>query len=119
MQHSTSPQESVAITQNSKLKTQNFAFDYENPRTIEGRGALRADSHDLAALRLERCLTALRDAHGDMLEIGCGAGRNLRAFAHYRPDLRLHGMDISRAALDEAAQAGGPIDYRLGDALDL
>jgi SAM-dependent methyltransferase len=96
-----------------------FAFDYEDPRTIEGRGLLRADTRDLAALRLERCLAALRDARGDLLEIGCGAGRNLRAFAHYRPDLRLHGSDISERALHEARAAGGPIDYRLGDALAL
>ena len=96
-----------------------FQFDYEDPRTVEGRGLLRADSHDLAALRLERCLTAIARRHGDLLEIGCGAGRNLRAFAHYRPDLHLAGVDISRIALDEAEQAGGPIDYRLGDALNL
>ena len=96
-----------------------FAFDYEDPRTIEGRGLLRADTRDLAALRLERCLAALQGAHGDLLEIGCGAGRNLRAFAHYRPDLRLHGADISERALAEARAAGGPIEYRLGDALAL
>ena len=96
-----------------------FQFDYEDPRTIEGRGGLRVDSHDLAALRLERCLTALHDAHGDLLEVGCGAGRNLRAFAHYRPDLRLQGVDISTRALEEAWQAGGPIIYKLGDALNL
>ncbi|MGI8587366.1 MAG: class I SAM-dependent methyltransferase [Chloroflexia bacterium] len=96
-----------------------FRFDYEDPATVEGRGALRADSHDLAGLRLERCLDALADAEGRLLEIGCGAGRNLRAFAHYRPDLDLHGTDISRLALTEAERAEGPIAYRLGDALDL
>src|SRR4051794_21909750 len=96
-----------------------FQFDYEDPRTVEGRGQLRVDSHDLAALRLERCLNAIRDVHGDLLEIGCGAGRNLRAFAGYRPDLRLHGMDISQIALNEARQMGGPIEYALGDALNL
>src|SRR5579859_5548598 len=96
-----------------------FAFDYEDPRTVEGRGALRADTQDLAALRLERCLVALRGVSGRLLEIGCGAGRNLRAFAHYRPDLTLQGVDISRVALEEAAAAGGPIVYRLGDALHL
>ena len=96
-----------------------FQFDYEDPRTVEGRGGLRTDSHDLAALRLERCLTALAGRTGSLLEVGCGAGRNLRAFAHYRPDLQLHGTDISRVALTEAAEAGGPIVYTLGDALHL
>ena len=93
-----------------------FQFNYEDPRTVEGRGVLRVDTHDLAALRLERCLTALAAARGTLLEIGCGAGRNLRAFAHYRPDLTLQGVDISRQALAEARAAGGPIRYALGDA---
>ncbi len=96
-----------------------FQFDYEDPRTVEGRGGLRTDSHDLAALRLERCLAALTGQQGSLLEVGCGAGRNLRAFAHYRPDLQLQGTDISRVALHEAAVAGGPIVYTMGDALDL
>ena len=77
------------------------------------------DTHDLAALRLERCLAALVGATGTLLEIGCGAGRNLRAFRRYRPDLVLHGVDLSQIALDEARRAGGRITYTRGDALHL
>ena len=96
-----------------------FAFDYEDERTVEGRGEVRVDTHDLAALRLERCLAALVGATGTLLEIGCGAGRNLRAFRRYRPDLVLHGVDLSQIALDEARRAGGRITYTRGDALHL
>jgi SAM-dependent methyltransferase len=117
--HAASPTDSGAAPAAGQSVYPSFAFDYEDPRTVEGRGALRADTRDLAALRLERCLTALAGAHGDLLEVGCGAGRNLRALAYYRPDLRLHGVDISRTALAEAEAAGGPIEYREGDALHL
>lgn len=98
-----------------------FRFDYEDEKTVEGRGELRTGTRDLAALRLERCLQAIEGQSGDLLEIGCGAGRYTRAFSHYRPDLRVHGCDISRVALNEARQAdrSGHIEYRLGDALDL
>lgn len=96
-----------------------FAFDYEDTRTVEGRGDVRVDTRDLAALRLTRCLDALRDAHGALLEIGCGAGRNLRAFRRYRPDLVVHGVDLSQVALAEAHGYGGQITYTRGDALHL
>src|SRR4051812_46650642 len=102
-------------------KREPFRFDYEDTRTVEGRGALRTDSRDLAALRLGRCLDAIEQHTGQLLEIGCGAGRYLRSFQHYRPDLELHGCDISHIALDEAKKADveGAIDYKLGDALNL
>lgn len=98
-----------------------FRFDYEDTRTVEGRGELRKGTRDLAALRLERCLEAISDRDGTLLEVGCGAGRYTRAFLHYRPDLKVHGCDISQIALEEARQADrtGSIDYALGDALDL
>jgi len=98
-----------------------FRFDYEDVKTVEGRGELRTGTRDLAALRLERCLDAISTATGKLLEVGCGAGRYTRAFLHYRPDLDVHGCDISHVALSEAqaADATGKIKYRLGDALDL
>lgn len=98
-----------------------FHFDYEDLKTVEGRGELRTNTHDLAALRLERCLQAIEGVHGKLLEIGCGAGRYTRSFLHYRPELQLYGCDISHIALAEAraANATGKIEYKLGDALDL
>lgn len=98
-----------------------FQFDYEDTKTVEGRGELRTGTRDLAALRLERCLEAMEGTTGSLLEIGCGAGRYTRSFLHYRPDLKVHGCDISHVALDEARAADrtGKIEYKLGDALDL
>ncbi len=98
-----------------------FRFDYEDAKTVEGRGALLAGTRDLAALRLERCLEAMSGVRGKVLEIGCGAGRYTRAFLRYRPDLDVHGCDISHIALAEAQAADktGKINYRLGDALAL
>lgn len=109
----------TAPTASSALES--FRFDYEDKKTVEGRGELRTGTRDLAALRLERCLEAIEGATGDLLEIGCGAGRYTRAFLHYRPDLNVSGCDISHVALDEARAADTTrrIDYRLGDALDL
>lgn len=102
-------------------EAETFRFDYEDSHTVEGRGELRTGTRDLAALRLERCLDAIEGATGDLLEIGCGAGRYTRAFLHYRPDLTVSGCDISHIALNEAraADATGRIDYRTGDALAL
>ncbi|HYP21229.1 MAG TPA: class I SAM-dependent methyltransferase [Chloroflexia bacterium] len=104
-----------------KWEDQPFRFDYEDTSTVEGRGELRKGTRDLAALRLERCLEAISSHTGSLLEIGCGAGRYTRAFLHYRPELEVHGCDISQVALEEARQADrtGKIDYVLGDALDL
>jgi SAM-dependent methyltransferase len=113
----------MAVTDKQELEEiqEPFRFDYEDIRTVEGRGALRTDSRDLAALRLGRCLEAIEGRTGKLLEIGCGAGRYLRAFKHYRPDLELHGCDISHVALAEAEEANprGEIEYKLGDALSL
>src|SRR5439155_11134427 len=75
-----------------------FRFDYEDASTVEGRGELRTGTHDLAALRLERCLEAIAHERGKLLEVGCGAGRYTRAFLHYRPDLEVCGCDISHIA---------------------
>src|SRR5688500_12963568 len=98
-----------------------FIFDYEDTKTVEGRGELRTGTRDLAALRLERCLDAIKGVQGKLLEVGCGAGRYTRSFLHYRPDLEVHGCDISHIALAEAkaADTTGKIAYKLGDALNL
>ncbi len=56
-------------------------------------------------------------AHGDVLEIGVGTGRNLDAYAQ---DVRLIGIDLSLAMLDlaraRALQLGSDVDLQLGDA---
>src|SRR5690242_20269122 len=61
-----------------------------------------------------------RRAHGDVLEIAVGTGRNLR---YYAADVRLTGIDLSPAMLDVAKrQVAGlrrDVDLRLGDAEQL
>ena len=65
-----------------------------------------------------RWATAL--AHGDVLEIAVGTGRNLPL---YPADVRVVGIDISPAMLDlarhRAAESGRSADLRLGDAQSL
>lgn len=115
----------MVLTNQDQPQTQTedepFKFDYEDTKTVEGRGELRTGTRDLAALRLERCLEAIASVQGKLLEVGCGAGRYTRSFLHYRPDLQVYGCDISHIALAEARDAdkSGKIDYSLGDALAL
>src|SRR5205085_2264930 len=56
-------------------------------------------------------------AHGDVLEIAIGTGRNL---PYYPEDVRLTGVELSPAMLEvtrsRAAALGVDIDLRLGDA---
>ena len=56
-------------------------------------------------------------AHGDVLEIAIGTGRNL---PHYASDVRLTGIDVSPAMLqiarDVCRQLGREVDLRVGDA---
>ncbi|MEO8286931.1 MAG: class I SAM-dependent methyltransferase [Chloroflexota bacterium] len=111
----------MAVQEETTTSNEQFQFDYEDAKTVEGRGELRTGTRDLAALRLERCLEAISGTTGKLLEIGCGAGRYTRSFLHYRPDLDVYGCDISHIALDEARAADhtGKIHYELGDALNL
>jgi ubiquinone/menaquinone biosynthesis C-methylase UbiE len=59
-------------------------------------------------------------AHGDVLEIGVGTGRNL---PHYPPDVRITAMDASAEMLDiarsRAADLRRQVTLRVGDAQSL
>lgn len=63
---------------------------------------------------------ACRRADGEVLELAVGTGLNL---PHYRPDVRLTGIELSPAMLEQAktraARLGRRADLRLGDAEDL
>ncbi len=59
-------------------------------------------------------------AHGDILEIAVGTGRN---FPHYPGDIRVTGIDLSPNMIEiarrRARELGFEADLRLGDAQDL
>ncbi|HEU5423948.1 MAG TPA: class I SAM-dependent methyltransferase [Nitrolancea sp.] len=79
------------------------SYDVEDPHKIQGRDEVAVSDRSLAALRLRAALDALAGARGRLLVLGCGAGRYVRALERERPDLTLHGGDLSLTALHEAA----------------
>lgn len=93
------------------------AFDYESKRW----GASRIEPRPpyVQGLKLRLLLDALRDVKGDVVDIGCGAGNIVRAIAESRPDLRVHGVDVSGAALETARKAAPELDFQLAPAESL
>jgi SAM-dependent methyltransferase len=91
-------------------------YDIDDPKKIQGRDEVDLNDHSLAALRLREGLDALGDTYGRVLLLGCGAGRYVRALNRSRPDLRIHGGDLSLPALHEARQRDERSDYVALDA---
>jgi SAM-dependent methyltransferase len=91
-------------------------FDYE--AATWGAERLRAGERSIAGYRLSEALVHL-PARGRLLEVGCGAGRYLRALRDLRPGLALVGCDVSRAALARLREGAPEIETRLasGDSL--
>ncbi len=91
-------------------------FDYE--AALWGADVLRPGERSIAGYRLAEALVHL-PARGRLLEVGCGAGRYLRALRELRPELVLVGADLSRAALARLAALAPEVEARLvtGDAL--
>ena len=92
-------------------------FDYES-KTWGGNEVGLSPKY-LNALRLKYCLADLQDVHGRILEVGCGAGGMARAVKSYRPDLEVHGCDVSRSAIRIAKSRSGRVSYAVCDAYDL
>ena len=91
-------------------------FDYE--AALWGEDRLRPGERSIAGFRLAEALVHL-PASGRLLEVGCGAGRYLRALRELRPELALVGADLSRTALARLAALDPAIETRRvsGDAL--
>jgi ubiquinone/menaquinone biosynthesis C-methylase UbiE len=100
------------------MNTKTFVFDYEDESIIEGRGTGNLTDYDLATTRLERCVKAFAalSAGAKVLEVGCGAGRQARTLKTLRPELELHGADLSHRAIDEARSYNDGVEYRVADA---
>ena len=92
-------------------------FDYESK--LWGAHQVEAKPSYLGALRLEYALRDLNPISGKVLEIGCGGGSMTRAVKHYRPDLDLHGCDISEQAIQFAQHRAGGAEFRVGDTYNL
>jgi SAM-dependent methyltransferase len=98
------------------------AFDYQ--RVIFGAGReLRREDRNLGGVRLDRALRALEAEPGAragrILEAGCGVGRFTAPLAAHLPQARIAAVDLSAAAVAEAARRGGTAAYAVADALAL
>jgi SAM-dependent methyltransferase len=84
-------------------------FDYE--AATWGGDCVRPGERSIAGYRLAEALVLLPQ-RGRLLEVGCGAGRYLRALRELRPELALVGCDVSRAALSALAESAPEIETR-------
>ena len=85
-------------------------FDYEAARW--GEETIHPGERSIAGYRLAEALRFV-PARGRVLEVGCGAGRFLRAVGAARPGLVLVGADVSRSALAMLTSIAPKIDVRL------
>jgi SAM-dependent methyltransferase len=85
-------------------------FDYEAARW--GEETIHPGERSIAGYRLAEALRFL-PSRGRVLEVGCGAGRFLRAVSAARPELALTGVDVSRTALAALASLAPAIETRV------
>lgn len=85
-------------------------FDYE--AATWGADRLRPGERSIAGYRLAEALVHLPQ-RGRLLEVGCGAGRYLRALRELRPGLALVGCDVSRSALAQLRASAPEVETRL------
>lgn len=97
--------------------SQAAAFDYETKSW--GSSRLEPLPQYVQGLKLRLVLDALAGLRGDVVDIGCGAGNVARAIAERNPELTVHGVDISRTALELARQAAPELDFRFARAEQL
>ena len=91
------------------------AFDYESKRW--GAGHLAARPWFMNGLKLRYLLSDLAPVRGKVLDVGCGAGSVAKAVKRARPDLDVHGCDVSRSALAMAISPSAEgVDFRLAAA---
>ncbi len=95
------------------------SYSVEDPEKIQGRDEVAPNDRSLGGLRLMRALEAIPDSARDILLPGAGAGRYARALARARPGSRIHGGDLSHAAVEEARAAGGGPTYEVFDAEEI
>ena len=98
-------------------------YDYEAAEHVMGdyEAVGAGGRRDYAAMKVERALAALDGlAPGSrVLEVGCGAGATTRSMIGARPDLVIHGCDLSRTAIRTAQAFSGGIPYVVASATAL
>jgi ubiquinone/menaquinone biosynthesis C-methylase UbiE len=92
------------------------AFDYE--AALWGAETVRPGEWTIAGYRLDEALVHLPQG-GRILELGCGAGRFLRAIHRHRPEFELVGADVSRNALAILSENSPEIETRLVESRSL
>jgi ubiquinone/menaquinone biosynthesis C-methylase UbiE len=105
-------------------------FDYESKTW--GGGEVRLSPFCLGASQLKFALEDLKtikstdstgsprraDSTGSpprVLEVGCGAGRMVKAVKFYRPELEVLGIDISKKAILQARENSQGVEFLVGD----
>jgi len=94
------------------------AFDYTT-RIFGDEAIIDPRGPSWASVRMRRCLASLAEVRGQVLEVGCGAGRCIRTIRHQRPDLAAFGCDLSDRAIETARGHRDGVRYEVADALDL
>jgi len=92
-------------------------FNYQ--QKVWGGSELRLKPTHLAYLALKYCLEGLKKVKGKVLDVGCGGGGFARAVKHYRPDLKVYGVDISKEAIGYAKRNSKRIKFKVGDVYEL
>src|SRR5256714_14067496 len=67
-------------------------------------------------LKLRYLLEDLTPVRGRVLDVGCGAGQVAKAVKRARPDLEVHGCDMSRGAIAAAGAGSEEVDFRISTA---
>jgi SAM-dependent methyltransferase len=93
------------------------AFDYESK--LWGSAPVVARPWHLQGLKLRYCLEDLVDVRGTLVDIGCGGGGMARAIKRERPDLQVHGTDVSRTAIAQASSDAGGVTFEAAPAEQL
>lgn len=87
----------------------------DNRQKVWGRPRASLSPFDLNALNLKYALHDLVGVKGRVLDVGCGAGGLSKAIKHYRPDLKVFGVDVSEEEIAVARKKPEGIRFVHGD----
>lgn len=91
-----------------------YKFNYETK--LWGGDTIRLSPIYFRATRLFRLLKVLASIKGKLLDVGCATGDFPEAIEHYRPDLKIYGIDISKKAVNIARKRMKKGEFRVASA---